>query len=62
MNSKSPAGMTAFSIIWLGQVVSLLGSAMTWFAFTIWAWQKTGQATIPVEHMFTLLLTVSAII
>jgi MFS family permease len=35
--------MKAFTILWLGQVVSLLGSAMTWFAFTIWAWQKTGQ-------------------
>lgn len=38
-----PTGMKAFTILWLGQVVSLLGSAMTWFAFTIWAWQKTGQ-------------------
>jgi MFS transporter, DHA3 family, macrolide efflux protein len=42
---KSPTGMRGFTIIWLGQVVSLLGSAMTWFAFTIWAWEKTGKAS-----------------
>ncbi|MEW5938113.1 MAG: MFS transporter [Chloroflexota bacterium] len=38
-----PTGMKAFTVLWLGQAVSLLGSAMTWFAFTIWAWEKTGQ-------------------
>jgi DHA3 family macrolide efflux protein-like MFS transporter len=37
--------MFAFSIVWLGQLVSLLGSAMTGFALTFWAWQATGQAT-----------------
>jgi MFS family permease len=37
--------MREFTILWLGQIVSMLGSAMTWFAFTIWAWEKTGQAT-----------------
>jgi len=37
--------MRRFTILWLGQVVSLLGSAMTWFAFTIWAWEKTGKAS-----------------
>jgi MFS family permease len=39
------AGMRRFVVIWLGQIVSLLGSAMTWFAFTIWAWEKTGKAS-----------------
>jgi Major Facilitator Superfamily len=37
--------MRGFSIVWLGQVVSQLGSAMSWFAFSIWAWKTTGQAT-----------------
>jgi MFS family permease len=32
-------------LIWVGQVFSLLGSAMTGFALTVWAWQATGQAT-----------------
>ncbi len=37
--------MRGFTILWLGQIVSLLGSAMTWFAFTIWAWKTTGSIT-----------------
>jgi MFS family permease len=37
--------MFGFTIVWIGQVISLLGSGMTWFALTIWAWQLTGQAT-----------------
>ncbi len=39
------AGMRAFTVIWAGQVLSLLGSAMTNFGLTIWAYEKTGQAT-----------------
>ncbi|MFX1563230.1 MAG: MFS transporter [Promethearchaeota archaeon] len=38
--------MAAFLIIWIGQVVSLLGTAMTGFALTIWAWLITGEATV----------------
>ncbi len=45
MKPSRPTGMRAFNTIWLGQIVSLLGSAMTWFTFTIWVWQKTGQAS-----------------
>ncbi|RPI52078.1 MAG: MFS transporter [Chloroflexi bacterium] len=37
--------MRAFTVIWAGQVLSLLGSAMTNFGLTIWAYEKTGQAT-----------------
>ncbi len=37
--------MSAFITIWSGQLFSLLGSAMTRFALTIWAYQMTGQAT-----------------
>ena len=51
--------MRAFTVLWLGQVVSLLGSAMTWFAFTIWAWQKTGQITaLSTISFFAFLPTV----
>jgi len=39
------SGMPGFILVWLGQVVSLLGSGMTQFALTIWAWQITGEAT-----------------
>jgi MFS family permease len=38
-------GMRAFVIIWIGQVVSLLGTSMTNFGLTIWAYEETGQAT-----------------
>jgi uncharacterized repeat protein (TIGR01451 family) len=38
-------GMRAFIIIWLGQVVSILGSAMTGFAVTIWVYEGTEKAT-----------------
>ncbi len=45
MNRKLPAGMFAFIIVWLGQIVSLLGTSMSTFALTIWAYQLTGSAT-----------------
>ncbi len=45
MTASRPSGFTAFLIVWLGQVISLFGSGMTRFAFAIWAWQLTGQAT-----------------
>ena len=38
-------GMTGFSIVWVGQFVSMLGTSMTNFALTIWAWELTGEAT-----------------
>jgi len=46
MEQKSSlTGMRGFTIIWLGQFTSMLGSAMTNFALTIWAWEETGTAT-----------------
>ncbi len=38
-------GMAGFSIVWLGQFVSIVGSGMTTFGLGIWAWQATGRAT-----------------
>ena len=43
--TRSPTGMRGFTIVWAGQLVSLLGTGMTQFAITIWAWQTTGIAT-----------------
>lgn len=48
--------MLAFTIVWIGQLVSLLGSNMTWFAFTIWAWRTTGEATALTLVEFFLLV------
>lgn len=45
VETKRSMGMRAFIIIWIGQVISLLGSAMTVFAVTIWVYQDTGKAT-----------------
>jgi MFS transporter, DHA3 family, macrolide efflux protein len=39
------AGFRGFSIMWFGQSVSLIGTAMSRFALTIWAYQITGSAT-----------------
>src|SRR5512137_265919 len=41
---KSPGGMAGFTIVWAGQLVSVLASSMTQFALTIWAYQETGSA------------------
>jgi DHA3 family macrolide efflux protein-like MFS transporter len=38
-------GIWIFSIIWLGQLVSILGSSITGFALSIWVYQRTGSAT-----------------
>lgn len=43
--TRRPSGMLGFSVVWLGQLVSMTGSGMTRFALTIWVWQETGQAT-----------------
>lgn len=38
-------GFSGFALFWFGQVVSLLGTNMSGFALTIWAYEKTGSAT-----------------
>jgi MFS family permease len=51
--------MRRFTILWLGQIISLIGSAMTWFAFTIWAWEVTGKASaLATISFFAFLPTV----
>lgn len=37
--------MIGFTIVWAGQLISVLASTMTQFAITIWAYQETGSAT-----------------
>ena len=37
--------MRTFTVIWFGQLVSLLGTTMTRFALLIWAYEQTGKAT-----------------
>jgi DHA3 family macrolide efflux protein-like MFS transporter len=45
MLSRRPTGFAAFTVIWLGQIVSVLGTRMTNFALSIWLWKVTGHAT-----------------
>ncbi len=45
MQPSRSTGLTVFLVIWAGQLVSLLGTSMTQFALTIWAWEATGEAT-----------------
>jgi len=40
-----PAGITAFIIIWIGQIVSVLASSMSHFGLTIFMYQQTESAT-----------------
>lgn len=37
--------MTSFVVIWVGQVVSTLGSGLTGFALAVWVYQQTGSTT-----------------
>lgn len=39
------SGMGAFATIWLGQLVSIIGSGLTDFAIGIWVYQRTGSVT-----------------
>lgn len=48
MAREKPKGMVAFTIIWSGQVVSLLGTAMVGFALLFWVWIETHSATAAV--------------
>lgn len=45
IGNRQLSGMRGFTLVWLGQLVSLTGTSMSRFALTIWAWQITGEAT-----------------
>lgn len=42
--SNRPTGMFGFTIIWIGQIVSVLASSMSQFALTIFMFNETGSA------------------
>jgi DHA3 family macrolide efflux protein-like MFS transporter len=48
--------MKTFRIVWLGQLLSVLGSGLSAFALGVWVYQQTGSAT-----QFTLILFAGAI-
>ncbi len=48
-----PAGMPAFVIVWIGQLVSVLATNMTQFALTIWVYEKTQSVTaLALQNVF----------
>ena len=43
--TSAPQGMKTFFIIWIGQLISMLGSGLTSFALAVWIFEQTGKAT-----------------
>ena len=41
----APQGIKTFLVIWVGQLVSMLGSGLTSFALGVWIFDQTGEAT-----------------
>ena len=58
--TKRPAGLFGFTIVWLGQIISVLASGMTAFAMTIYMYQQTKSATamgfVQVAYILPFLL------
>ncbi|MCC5624443.1 MFS transporter [Nostoc sp. CHAB 5715] len=45
MEQRNTQGMGVFILVWLGQILSLLGSGLTSFVLGIWVYQQTGSIT-----------------
>ncbi len=55
-NQNNHINIRNFLIIWVGQLVSSIGSNMSGFATAIWAWEITGKATtLTLVGFFSLL-------
>jgi MFS family permease len=39
------AGMRGYTVVWFGQLISIIGTGMTQFGLVIWMWAETGSAT-----------------
>lgn len=44
-NISTPRGMKTFLTLWVGQVISFIGSDLTGFALGVWVYQNTGSVT-----------------
>jgi len=57
MSELQPAkGIRAFSVIWIGQLVSLLGSGLTSFALSIWVLERSHSVT-----QYTMIIVISSL-
>jgi DHA3 family macrolide efflux protein-like MFS transporter len=45
MTETQPSGVRAFGLVWLGQLISSIGSGLTNFALGVWVFQETGSVT-----------------
>jgi len=45
MTLRRPSGFAGFTGLWIGQLLSALGTRMTTFAVSIWVWEATGRTT-----------------
>ena len=45
MTETQPSGVRACGLVWLGQLISSVGSGLTGFALGVWVFQKTGSVT-----------------
>src|SRR3989304_262150 len=44
-STRRPSGMFGFTIVWLGQLISVLASYMTNFGLSLWMYKQTESAT-----------------
>ena len=49
--SNQSKGMLVFTVVWIGQLFSTLGSGLTSFAMGIWIYEETGSATLFVVNI-----------
>ena len=43
--TKRPAGLAGFTVVWIGQIISILASGMSGFGLSIWMFEQTKSAT-----------------
>jgi MFS family permease len=56
MTEATPNKFSSFIVIWLGQVLSVIGSNLTGFALSVWVYQQTGSVTkFSIVILFTVL-------
>jgi DHA3 family macrolide efflux protein-like MFS transporter len=44
-DNHAPKNMRTFFIIWIGQLISIMGSGLTGFGLSVWIYARTGNAT-----------------
>lgn len=57
MLNPRPTGMRAFTIVWIGQFISIFGTSMTQFALTIWSWKFVTEVQ-PLDNPATAMALV----